>query len=196
MKKYIIIAGAPRAGKSTISKLLAKNYGYQHISMDSIIAGIEKTFPETYINSDADTDVEDNVGYISSKIAPFIQTMISSGEYDECDYGVVFDVYQLLPEDYMKHIDRAVCSIYYFVTADISAEGRYEILIENDTPKDYTYYETEAQKRKICRDIVKISGQMRDQCIQYDLPCYEMTIDRPIKIRNAIAEITQAKEGE
>ena len=42
MKKYVIIAGVPRAGKSTISKRNAKQKGYQHISMDAILAGIEK----------------------------------------------------------------------------------------------------------------------------------------------------------
>ena len=42
MRNNIIIAGVPRAGKSTISNLLSKRYGYQHVSMDSIIAGFEK----------------------------------------------------------------------------------------------------------------------------------------------------------
>ncbi len=44
MKNNIIIAGVPRAGKSTMSHQLAVRYGYQHISMDSIIAGFEKVF--------------------------------------------------------------------------------------------------------------------------------------------------------
>jgi len=51
MKNNIIIAGVPRAGKSTVSHLLSKKYGYQHVSMDSIITGFEKCFPETGINT-------------------------------------------------------------------------------------------------------------------------------------------------
>ena len=51
MKNNIIIAGVPRAGKSTVSHLLSKKYGYQHVSMDSIIAGFEKCFPETGVNT-------------------------------------------------------------------------------------------------------------------------------------------------
>ncbi|MBE5862099.1 MAG: hypothetical protein E7295_04530 [Lachnospiraceae bacterium] len=51
MKNNIIIAGVPRAGKSTISNLLSKRYGYQHVSMDTIIAGFEKCFPETGVNT-------------------------------------------------------------------------------------------------------------------------------------------------
>ncbi len=44
---------------------------------------------------------EFNLEKISVKIAPFIKAMMDSGEYDECDYGVVIDVYQLLPKDYV-----------------------------------------------------------------------------------------------
>ena len=83
MKKYVIIAGVPRAGKSTISKRIAKQKGYQHISMDAILAGIEKNFPECKINISDYDDALKNYRYISSKIAPFIRAMINSGEYDE-----------------------------------------------------------------------------------------------------------------
>lgn len=51
MRNNMIIAGVPRAGKSTISHLLSRQYGYQYISMDSIIAGFEKCFPETGVNT-------------------------------------------------------------------------------------------------------------------------------------------------
>ncbi|WP_242877727.1 AAA family ATPase [Eisenbergiella tayi] len=39
MKKHIIIAGVPRARKSTVSQMIVKRMGFQHIRMDSIIAG-------------------------------------------------------------------------------------------------------------------------------------------------------------
>ncbi len=69
LKKHIIIAGVPRSGKSTISQKISNHLGYQHISMDSIIAGIESVFPETGIHSDAETDFWENIQYISSKMA-------------------------------------------------------------------------------------------------------------------------------
>lgn len=82
--------------------MIAKQMGYQHISMDSVIAGIEKVFPETKIDTDSSDDLQSNLVFISSKMAPFIRAMMDSGEYDECDYGVVIDIYQLLPVDYMN----------------------------------------------------------------------------------------------
>lgn len=186
MTKHIIIAGVPRAGKSTVSQMIAKKFGYQHISMDSLIAGFEKAFPQLGIDTDADMDVKENVKCISAKIAPFLCAMMDSGEYDECDYGMVIDVFQLLPEDYRKHIDPSVCEIYYFVTSDVTAEERFELLKKYDTPKDYTYYKSDEENRKNCAEIVELSKFYREQCEQYELPCYETARDREKMIESFV----------
>ena len=178
MKKYIVIAGVPRAGKSTVSQRIAKQMGYQHISMDSIIAGIEKVFPETNIDTDADVEPRKNLEYISSKIAPFIKAMMDSGEYDECDYGVVIDVYQLLPKDYVQFLKSDRCEIYYFLSSDVSPDERFQILKAFDTPKDYTYYHSDEENKKDCEDIVNISQFMKEQCVLYGVPYFETSHNR------------------
>ena len=71
MNRNIIVAGVPRAGKSTLSRMLAK-LEYTHVSMDSIIAGFERVFPETGINTYAGMSSLDTLITISAKIAPFI----------------------------------------------------------------------------------------------------------------------------
>jgi len=71
VKKHIIIAGVPRAGKSTISQLISKIYGYQHVRMDSIITGIEHCFPEVGIDSEANVPPHDNLLNISGKNCTF-----------------------------------------------------------------------------------------------------------------------------
>lgn len=178
MTKHIIIAGVPRAGKSTVSQRIAKELGYQHISMDSIIAGFEKAFPQVEIDTGANVDVKENVQSISSKIAPFLRAMMDSGEYDECDYGMVIDVFQLLPEDYRKYIDTSVCEIYYFITSDVTAEERYKLLKQYDTPKDYTYYKPEEENRRNCAEIVEVSKFYKEQCEKYQLPYFETALER------------------
>ena len=186
MTKHIIIAGVPRAGKSTVSQMIAKKFGYQHISMDSLIAGFEKAFPQLGIDTDADMDVKENVKSISAKIAPFLRAMMDSGEYDECDYGMVIDVFQLLPEDYRKHINPEVCEIYYFVTSDVTAEERFELLKKYDTQKDYTYYKSDEENRKGCDEIVELSKYYREQCERYEVSCYETARDREKVIENFV----------
>ncbi|MBQ8826046.1 MAG: hypothetical protein IJ007_03010 [Oscillospiraceae bacterium] len=178
MKKYVIISGVPRSGKSTVSQMIARKMGYQHISMDSIIAGIEKVFPETGINTNSEKTVESNIEFISSKMAPFIRAMMNSGEYDECDYGVVIDVFQLLPDDYIKSVKNENCEIYYLLSSDTTADERFKILKKYDTPNDYTYYHSDEENKKDCNDIVNISRLMKNQCIQHGLPYYETSYNR------------------
>lgn len=189
MKKHIIIAGVPRAGKSTVSQMIAHKFGYQHISMDSIIAGIEKTFPETNIDTNASIDAQDNLQYISSKMAPFIKSMLKSGEYDECDYGMVIDIYQLLPQDYYKYIDQKICDIYYFITSDVTPMERFEILKANDTPRDYTYYHSDEENYADCVEIIDISKLIKNQCLSYDLPYYETAHNREKVLHEFISMI-------
>ena len=193
MKKYIIIAGVPRAGKSTVSKIIAKQFGYQHISMDSIIAGIEKVFPETKIDTDADIETIKNVEFISSKIALFIKAMTDSGEYDECDYGVVIDVFQLLPKDYNEFIDKEKCEIHYFLSSDVTAEERFKILKQFDTPNDYTYYHSDEENKRDCVDIVDISNYIKQQCFEYNLPYYETSYNRENVLNKFISELKMQK---
>ncbi len=183
MKKYIIIAGVPRAGKSTVSQRIAKRMGYQHISMDSILAGIEKVFPETHIDTDAAIEPQTNIEFISSKVAPFIRAMMDSGEYDECNYGVVIDVYQLLPRDYVQFIRNDKCEIYYFLSSDVTPDERFEILKAFDTPKDYTYYHSDEENKRDCEDIVNISHFMKEQCVLYELPYYETSYNREVVLK-------------
>lgn len=178
MKKHLIIAGVPRSGKSTLSQRISKDFGYQHISMDTIIAGIEKTFPETGINSEADADLWENIQYISSKMALFIRAMTDSGEYDECDYGMVIDIFQLLPQHYVQYIDPSVCDIYYLGTSKVTPKERYRLLKKYDTPKDYTYYKSSEENQKDCAEIVMLSKRVKQLCSTYALPYFDTSYNR------------------
>ena len=190
MKKHIIIAGVPRAGKSTVSQMIAKQFGYQHISMDSVIAGIEKVFPETGIDTDAVVEPQTNLEYISSKMGPFIRAMMDSGEYNECDYGMVIDIYQLLPQDYIEYIDREICDIYYFITSDVTPDERFRILKTYDTPNDYTYFHSDEDNYRDCTEIVDISKMIKRECILYDIPYYETACNRETVLGDFISKLT------
>lgn len=178
MKNNIIISGVPRAGKSTIASAVSKIYGYQHISMDSIIAGFERNFPELGINTYADMSSFEILQSVSGRVAPFINTIMDTWEYDEFGRGIVLDVYQLLPEDFINNIDKSLCNIFYFVTADVSVEERFSILKTYDTQKDYTYFRSDNELRESCAYIVEQSKFLREECLKYGLPCFETSKDR------------------
>lgn len=186
MTKHILISGVPRAGKSTVSRMIAKRYGYQHISMDCIIAGFEQCFPETGVSSYIEPTPVETLQAVSRKMAPFLRAMMDSGEYDELDYGMVIDMYRLLPEDYVKYLDPQKCAAYYFVTAEPSVEERLRMLKEHDTPNDYTFFDTEEKRLARCQEIVAHSRLLREQCKQYGLPCLETSWDRAQVLRGFV----------
>lgn len=188
MKNNIIIAGVPRAGKSTVSHLLSKKYGYQHISMDSIIAGFEKCFPETGVNTYQGLSSLETLRVISSKMAPFVRAMLDSAEYDEFEPGMVLDMYQLLPEDYDKYIRGANCEIAYFITSDVSPEERFLIQKKYDTEKDYSFYKSDEELREGAECIVEQSIIMRKQCEQLGLKYYETATEREQNIQRFLDE--------
>lgn len=188
MKNNIIIAGVPRAGKSTVSHLLSKQFGYQHISMDSIIAGFEKCFPETGVNTYQGLSSLETLRVISGKMAPFVRAMLDSSEYDEFEPGMVLDMYQLLPEDYDKHIRGANCEIAYFITSDVSPEERFLIQKKNDTEKDYSFYKSDEELREGAECIVEQSIIMRKQCEQLGLKYYETATEREQNIQRFLDE--------
>ena len=188
MKNNIIIAGVPRAGKSTVSHLLSKQYGYQHISMDSIIAGFEKCFPETGVNTYQGLSSLETLRVISSKMAPFVRAMLDSAEYDEFEPGMVLDMYQLLPEDYDKYIRGANCEIAYFITSDVSPEERFLIQKKYDTEKDYSFYKSDEELLEGAECIVEQSIMMRKQCEQSGLKYYETARDREKSIQRFLEE--------
>ena len=199
MKNSIIVAGVPRAGKSTLSSTLAK-HGYTHVSMDSIIAGFERVFPETGINTYQGLSSLDTLITISAKIAPFIDAMMSSGEYGEHGHGAVFDVYQLLPCDYAKHIkpqiseieiDSYGVKIVFLGSSDVTPGERFVIQKQYDTENDYTFYKTNEELREGADYIVEQSKLIKSQCEQFGLPYYDTSYNHFETFDKIINDIVQ-----
>ena len=180
MKNNIIIAGVPRAGKSTVSHMLFEKYGYQHVSMDSIIAVFEKFVPETGVSTYQGLSSLETLRVISSKMEPFVRAMLDSGEYDEFTPGMVLDMYQLLPEDYDRYIRGANCEIVYFITSDVTPEERFIIQKIYDTEKDYTFYKSDEELREGAEYIVEQSILIKEQCKKYGLRYYETAREREV----------------
>lgn len=173
MKKNIIIAGAARSGKSTLASLISKKYGYQHLAMDALIEGFEDLFPEMNIDTH-----RDSIEHISSKIAPFINALFKSGEYDKFDYGLVIDVCQLLPSDYLKYVDQELSEIYYLITDCDSAKTRLELLDAFDTEKEYTFHKTPEQRAKICEELVEDCKLFKSECEKHQMLCFDTQRNR------------------
>ena len=178
MVQNLIIAGVFRSGKSTISNMVSKKYGYQHIVMDSINEGFEKVFPILGIDTKAKMDDIERLCGISKTIAPFINAMLKSGRYNEFKPGMVLDVYELLPMDYIKYIKQDNCKIFYFLSENITPEERLKIFREYDTKSHYSYNMPEKELLEFCNRLIRENEYIKKQCIEYNLPFFETSKDR------------------
>ena len=192
MKNNLIISGVPRAGKSTVAHQLSARFGYQHISMDTIIAGFERCFPETGVNTYCGLSSLETLRLISGKMAPFVRAMLDSGEYDDYTPGMVLDMYQLLPEDYMKHIQGANCQIFYFITSDVTPEERFAIQKQYDTEKDYTFYKSDEELREGAVYLVVQCQLIKELCLRYGLPYFETAKNRPQVLTEFLLSVENA----
>ena len=157
-----------------------------------IIAGFERVFPELGINTYADMPSLDILINISAKIAPFINAMLDSGEHEEYAVSAVFDVYQLLPCDYIKHIDTQICGILYLGSTDVTPAERFAIQKQYDTERDYTFFYADEELLEGAGYIVEQSQLMKSQCAQYGLPYYDTSYNRIETFEKIIREIVQA----
>jgi len=185
MKNNLIIAGVPRAGKSTLSNMLSHTFGYQHVSMDAFIAGMEAAFPDLGFKwwpgeaaESAKSERIDIYRNASEKTALLLKAMLESGEYDEFEPGMVVDVYQLLPEHYTKYLSGKNCGIIYLLTSDVTPEERFIIHREYDTEKHYSFTFSDDDMRSHCTFVVEQSRFLKEQCIQYGLPYLETAKNR------------------
>ena len=182
MNNNIIIAGVPRAGKSTMSNMLSWKFGYQHVSMDSIIAGIESVFPELGIKWwPSNAEKSESIAIFrnaSEKVTLFIKAMLESGEYDEFTPGMVADVYQLLPEHYIKYLSGKNYDIAYFITSDVTPEERFAIHRKYDTEKHYSFNFSDDEMLNHCISVIDRSQFLKEQCLKYNLPYFETARDR------------------
>ena len=183
-RNNIIIAGVPRAGKSTMSNILSRKIGYQHISMDAIISGMEAVFPEVdmkwWPSSNDESENMKRFYNASEKIALFVAAMLKSEEYDEFEPGMVVDVYQLLPEHYVEYLSGKNIGIAYFLTSDVTVEERFAIHKKYDTPKHYTFDFPDDDMISHCTFVIQRSQFLREQCIKYGLPYYETAKNREV----------------
>ena len=65
MFKNILVMGVGRSGKTTLSKMISRKYGYSIISIDDIVTAMG-AFPDLNISWDGDHD------RIAEQIAPFL----------------------------------------------------------------------------------------------------------------------------
>lgn len=178
MYKNILIICAARSGKTTLAKKLAKEKGYNLISIDDIVSGFE-AYPELEIHHDGDANDT------AKRLAPFLIryfTEISEGNtfYDGIKYvieGTHIDFEILMPflqnEKYKEKYE--IIGLTY---NDIIEDEMYKNIKEYDTEDDWTYWCKDEELRGNVNYFLDRNKFFNDKFKEYNIKTYDTSFDR------------------
>lgn len=184
--KSIIIAGVARAGKTTICEALCKQGNYNHWTCDTLIYAFEKTFPELNINQDEKTQ---RIKEVSNQFAPFLGNMIKGLVGEELQNTAIFDIYQLMPEDYVQYINSDDVDIYFIGYPDITVEEEFQILRANQAKNEYTQKYDNTYLKQLIAQRIDESKYIQKQCEKYQLPFINTSYQREETIEKLVKEM-------
>lgn len=176
--KHIIIAGAGRSGKTTISIDL-RNKGYTHYKMDSIKRGLDNNFYPNKIT---------NWHIASPKISHLIKTIIEETNTDiikNIEYYVI-DTCHLYPKDIIKeNINNTI--IIFLGYPHITPEEKLAKIRTYDKENQWTNNISNDQLLKDIKQNIEYSKEIEKECQRLNIPFfdtgtnYQKTIEKIIK---------------
>lgn len=189
-KKHIIIAGVPRAGKTTICEKLVKSLKYQHLLMDDITISFEESFACTGIIHTDCWEFRDT----SKSLVKFIKGLVNAKGYDKFEYGLTFDCFHITPQDYNENIDSNRCDIYFFGYPNADIEEKVKQIKKFDTKHDWTYNKSDEFLRDRIITYIEISKWLQHECEKYDLQFIDISKNREQIIDEFVYKIINNKE--
>lgn len=176
---HIIIAGAARAGKTTLSVMLNK-YGYTHYKMDSIKRGLCECYNLVY-------DDWESVSPIMCKI---INRIIIDNRTDT-NYKLekyLFDTPFLYPKD-IELIDTSETKVIFLGYAHIDVEEEMKLIRKYDKEHYWTNKKSDEELRKETMENIEFSKYLESECKRLGITYYDTSFDREKVLDKIIEDI-------
>lgn len=174
MYKNVFIMGPGRTGKTTLSKMINKKYGYSIISIDDIVTSLE-AFPNLNISWDGEHKK------ISKQMSDFLIKYLkelSEGNkfYDGCKTvieGTDIDFERLIP-----NIDQNKYLLIGLTYNQKTKEDLFNTIRKYDTEDDWTYYLTDEQLEEYCEQYIKLNKYFNEKFKEYKIISFDTSNNR------------------
>lgn len=182
---HVLIAGAARAGKTTLS-LMLNELGFVHYKMDSIKRGICEAYHLRY----------DDWSDVSPTMCTIINRMIEDNKTDT-NYGkekYLFDTPFIYPEDIEKinTEDTLVIFIGYAHTTPLEVFNKRR---KCDSDNLWTRKLSDEELLNNCKQDVEFSKLLERECMRLGIPYFDTSNNREEVLEN-IKELIKEKEIE
>ncbi len=187
--KDILIFGVPRAGKTTLSKLLIEELRDYHIfSIDAIRNAFGDVFPELEIN--------DRNGKNNETALPDYVSRLLYWQHDELKnkQGYIIEGCQVLPDKVSEVFDIKNSIVIYLGHGTLLPEEILENIRKYDTPDEYSYKRDDETMLKQCREYYEIEKMNIAKCKKYGFIYVDTSTNRKEVLRKLVDQIKSIVE--
>jgi len=191
--KSIIIAGPPRAGKTTLARKLNEALNCFVISVDKLAAVFDGAFPQLDIR--LNWNREKTTDNIAPFLGHFLGAFSSAVEGNRFVLeGAYFNFDKILPILNLYGIEELKDRFFLIglVQNNKTAEAFAGDLKKYDTEDDWTYGFDDDELREIGRDEIAFSRSMTGQLVKYGFTIYDTSARRE-RVFEQIAEDIESK---
>lgn len=172
---HIIIAGAARAGKTTLS-LMLNNEGFTHYKMDSIKRGICEAYNLEY----------DSWDEVSTVMSIIINRIIEDNKTDTnfLKEKYLFDIPFIYPKD-LSLINTEDTLVIFLGYAKASAAKHFLKIRNNDASNLWTSKLDDETLSKNVKENIEFSKKLERECKKYNIPYFDTSFNREEVLKEA-----------
>ena len=174
--KNILILGVARSGKTTLSNMIAKRYGFSIIDIDAFIGA----FKENYPNMGFDYHSKSN-----HLIAPFVASYVNATTYNHPNTNFVIEGYHIKLADAVKLFGNKL-EIIVLGYPQLTGEQVLANVRKYEGKFDYTRAIPDEDLLQIVTRHVEYSKNFEKECKQLGLPFYDTSFDRENVLKNIL----------
>ncbi len=172
---HVIIAGAARAGKTTLS-LMLNNEGFTHYKMDSIKRGICEAYNLKY----------DSWDEVSTVMSIIINRIIEDNKTDTnfLKEKYLFDIPFIYPKD-LSLINTEDTLVIFLGYAKASAAKHFLKIRNNDASNLWTSKLDDETLAKNVKENIEFSKKLERECKKYNIPYFDTSFNREEVLKEA-----------
>ena len=173
--KHIIIAGSPRAGKTTISRELSSFGGYVHYRLDSI----KRAVFDIFCPGNKDWH------FASQMTVKIIKKLVDDNNQESTrkEY-FIFDTPHLYPED-VKDLSKDDFIIIFIGYTNVDIDEKVNSILKHDAKSCWTQKLSRKKLKELVEGNIAFSKEIKAECEKYDIPYFDVSVD-PIHVLNDV----------
>ena len=162
--KNIAIFGSSRSGKSTLAKMIAKQYSNYHIIIgDDIQWAFEKALPNCNINNNGGSGMQEDFPKFLSCL------FYKSIERNEGEINYIVETCDITPKNAKELFDKDNTILLFLGTPKLSIEEHFNEIRKYQTKREWTYNRSD-------KEILEHVKYWLDKSKNYEKECKELDI--------------------